>query len=98
MVILSVAVLDRFYCIMDYLMRKPDLLHANNKDTDQPEHLYRLVRAFVILTNAKCVGILTLISMINTTFEGHKARNVFICQYFSFSVIHEQLKFRAQLS
>ena len=33
--------------------------------------------------------------MINTTFERLKARNFFICRYFSF---YEQLKFRAQLS
>ena len=41
------------------------------------------------------VGILTFISMINTTSERHKARNFFICRYFS---VYEQLKFRAQLS
>ena len=41
------------------------------------------------------VGILTFISMINTTAERLKARNFFICRYFS---IYEQLKFRAQLS
>ena len=41
------------------------------------------------------VGILTFISMINTTSERLKARNFFICRYFSF---YEQLKFRAQLS
>ena len=38
------------------------------------------------------VGILTFISMINTTSERLNARNFFICQYFSF---YEQLKFRA---
>ena len=41
------------------------------------------------------VGILTIISMINTTFGRLELRNFFICQYFS---IYEQLKFRAQLS
>ena len=41
------------------------------------------------------VGILTIIIMINTTSERLKARNSFICQYFSF---YEQLKFRAQVS
>ena len=41
------------------------------------------------------VGILTFISMINTTSERIKARNFRICGYFSF---YEQLKFRAQLS
>ena len=41
------------------------------------------------------VDIFTFISMINTTSERLKARNLFICRYFSF---YEQLKFRAQLS
>ena len=41
------------------------------------------------------VGILTLISMINTMFEKLKARIFFICRYFSF---YEQLKIHAQLS
>ena len=40
------------------------------------------------------VDILTFISMINTISERLKARNFFICQYFSF---YEQLKFNAQL-
>ena len=57
-----------------------------------------LSRKFILLINVKMptiVGILTFISMINTTFERLKVRNFFICQYFSF---YEQLKFRAQLS
>ena len=41
------------------------------------------------------VGILTFISMINTTSVRLKARNFFFCLHFSF---FEQLKFRAQLS
>ena len=41
------------------------------------------------------VGILTFISIINTTSEILQPRNSFICQYFSF---YEQLKFHAQLS
>ena len=41
------------------------------------------------------VSILTFISMTNTTSERLKARNLLICQYFSFD---EKLKFRAQLS
>ena len=41
------------------------------------------------------VGILTFMGRINTTSERLKARNIFICQYFSF---YEQLKFHAQLS
>ena len=41
------------------------------------------------------VGILTFISMINTTSERLKAINFFVCLYFSF---YEQLKFRAQLT
>ena len=53
---------------------------------------------FILLINVKMqtiVGILTFISTINTTCERLKARNFFICPYFSF---YEQLKFRAQLS
>ena len=53
---------------------------------------------FILLINVKMptvVGILTFISMIHTTSERLKARNFFICCYFSF---YEQLKFRAKLS
>ena len=53
---------------------------------------------FIMLINVKMptiVGILTFVSMINTTSEILKARNFFIRQYFSF---YEQLKFRAHLS
>ena len=39
------------------------------------------------------VGILTFMSRINTTYERLKAKNFFICQYFSF---YEQLKFFVQ--
>ena len=41
------------------------------------------------------VGILTFISMINTTFENLKARKVCSFQHFRFK---EQLKFHTQLS
>ena len=53
---------------------------------------------FTMLINVKMptiVGILTFISMINTTLESLKARKVFIFQQFSFD---EQLEFHAQLS
>ena len=53
---------------------------------------------FILLINVKVptiVGTLTFISMINTISERFKARNFFICRYFSF---YEQLKLRAQLS
>ena len=39
--------------------------------------------------NANNCVILTLISMVNTTYEGLKARNFFICRYFSF---HEKVR------
>ena len=58
----------------------------------------QLSTKFILLINVKMptiVGILTFISMINTTSERLKARNFVICRYSSFS---EQLKFRAQLS
>ena len=53
---------------------------------------------FILLISVKMptiVGILTFISMINTTYERLKAINFFVCWYFIF---YEQLKFRAQLS
>ena len=58
----------------------------------------QLSTKFILLITVKMptiVGILTFISMINTTPEGLKARNFFICRYFSF---YEQLKFHTQLS
>ena len=58
----------------------------------------QLSKKFILLKNVKMstiVGILTYISMKNTTSERLKARNFFICRYFSF---YEQLKFLAQLS
>ena len=58
----------------------------------------QLSKKFIPLINVKIptiVGILTIISKINTASERLKAKNFFICQYFSFN---EQLKFRDQLS
>ena len=58
----------------------------------------QLSTKFNLLINVKMptiVGIFTFISMINTTSERLKARNFFICWYFSF---YEQLKFHAQMS
>ena len=58
----------------------------------------QLSTEFILLINVKMptiVGILTFISMINTTSERLEARHFFICRYFSF---YELLKFRAQLS
>ena len=57
----------------------------------------QLSTKFILFINVKMpttVGILTSISMINTTSERLKARNFFICWYFSF---YEQLKFHADL-
>ena len=53
---------------------------------------------FILLINVKMptiIGILTFISMINTTSERLEARNFLFCGYFSF---YEQLNFCAQLS
>ena len=58
----------------------------------------QLSTEFILLINVKMptnVGILTFISMINTALERLKARNFFICRYFSF---YEQLKCHVQLS
>ena len=57
----------------------------------------QLSTEFILLINVRMqtiVGILTFISMINTTSERLKAINFFICQNFSFY----ELKFHAQLS
>ena len=59
---------------------------------------FQLSMNFILLIFVKTltiIGILSFISMINTTSERLKATNFFICQYFSF---YEQLEFRAQLS
>ena len=56
----------------------------------------QLSTKYILLINVKMltiVGILTFISMINTTSERLKATNFFICQYFSFD---EQLKAERQ--
>ena len=58
----------------------------------------QLSTKFILLINVEMptiVGILTFISMMNTTSERLKARNFFICLCFS---VYEQLKFHAQLS
>ena len=53
----------------------------------------------IMLVNVKMptiVGILTFISMINTTFKSlMKVRKVFLFQHF---ILYEHLKFHAQLS
>ena len=62
------------------------------------EHKIYPANKFILLINVKMptiVGILTFISMIIATSERLKARNFFICRYFSF---YEQLKFSAQVS
>ena len=58
----------------------------------------QLCMKFILLINVKMptiVGILTFISMINTTSERLKAKKFFICLYFTF---YEQMKLHAQLS
>ena len=47
----------------------------------------QLIMKFILLINVKMpttVGILTFISMINTTSKNHKVRTFFVCRYFSF--------------
>ena len=58
----------------------------------------QLSTKFILLINVKMptfVGILTFISMINTSYASLKARNTYLFKPFSF---YEQLKFYAQLS
>ena len=50
---------------------------------------------FINVKTPTIVGVLTFISMINTTPESFKARKVFIFQHLSF---YEQLKCHAQLN
>ena len=58
----------------------------------------QLTSKLILLINVKMptsVGILTFISMTDTTYERLKARHFFMCRYFSFC---EQFKFRAQVN
>ena len=63
--------------------------YANNSGPEVIKHFSyttQLSTKFILLTNVKMpaiVGILTFISMINTTSERLTARNVFIYLYFS---------------
>ena len=55
----------------------------------------QLSTKFILLINVKMptsVGILTCTSMINTTSERLKARNIFICLYFSFYTVELSMK------
>ena len=75
-----------------------DKLHAQLSRAPLFVDSTQLSMKFILLINVKMptiVGILTFISIINTTSERLKARNFFICLYFSF---YEQLKFHTQLS
>ena len=62
-------------------------------------HFYRLYSMMTVWLSVNRIpprfAFLTFISMINTTFERLKARNLFIFRYVNF---YELLKFRAQLS
>ena len=85
-----------------YLAQGPQRSDPREAQTCGPsgssQALYLWATGLPLLISVKIstiVGILTFISMINTTSERLKARNFFICQYFSF---YEQLKIRAQLS
>ena len=74
------------------------LCRPGTKVTKLYSYSTQLSMKFILLLKVKMptiVGILTFISMINTTSERLKARNFFICRYFS---VYEQLKFRSQLS
>ena len=88
--------------ILSVLVEQDILAHDILSQVPQVIKLFpcptQLSTKFILLINVKMptiVGILTFISMINTTSERLKARNFCSCQYFSF---YEQLKFRAQLS
>ena len=79
------------YVVLEKIITGPEVIKLFAYST-------QLSTKFILLINVKMptiVGILTFISMINTSSERLKARNFFICQYFS---VYEQLKFHAQLS
>ena len=77
------------------------LFIAEQRRTEVIKHFTcstQLSTKFILLINVKMptiVGILTFISMINTTSERLKARNFYNCRHLSF---YEQMKFHAQLS
>ena len=82
---------NEFYHLVGYNEPGPEVIKLFSCST-------QLSMKFILLINVKMptnVGILTFLSLINTTSERLKARNFFICWYFSF---YEQLKFPAQLS
>ena len=56
---------------------------------------HKIYPAYIYIQMPTIVGILTFISMINTTSESLKVRKVFIFQHVRF---YEQLKFHTQLS
>ena len=77
-----------------WLRNKKSLIIEGPKVIKLFSYSTQLSAKFILLINVKMptiVGILTFISMINTTSERRNTRNFFICFY-------EQLKFCAQLS
>ena len=83
--------------------KEPNSL-MNNPLSPGPEVIKRfpcstqLSTKFILLINVKMptiVGILTVISRINTTSESFKARKIIIFHHFT---SYEQLKFHAQFS
>ena len=94
-----VVLFIKLYLISKYIRSVPFISLRSGPDVIKPFSCStQLNTKFILLINVKMptiVGILTFISMISTTSERLKARNFFICLYFSF---YEQLKFRVQLS
>ena len=77
-----------FLLLLCYVIPGPEVIKLFSYST-------QLSMNYILLINVKMptiVGILTFISMINTTSEGLKAEHFFICLDFSF---YEQLKFHA---
>ena len=78
--------------------------HLSEEERSGPEVIKlfpcssQLRTKLILLINVKMptiFGILTFISMINTTSGRLKARHIIICRYFR---LYEQLKFRVELS
>ena len=78
-----------FWCLEND--QAPEVIKLFPGSTQLSTKFILLINVKILLINVKMptiVGIITFISMINTTSERFTARNFFICRYFSF---YEQL-------
>ena len=96
------GILKLFVCLCHLLIsfaNRPDIMlgQAGPEVIKLCSYSTQLSTNFILLINVKMptrVGILTFISMINTTSGKLKAKQIFICRYFSF---YEQLNLKKVL-